>query len=86
MSILELGCGTGKQSLALARLLGETGHVTAVDISAEALEALRNEAVAAADSPNRDLPLRFGRNRRARSRRPVRARARMLFHLLCEAS
>src|SRR5215467_7647399 len=44
MSILDLGCGTGKQSLAMARLVGQTGQVTAVDISAEALELLRNEA------------------------------------------
>lgn len=45
LSILELGCGTGKQSIDLARLLGPAGHVTAVDISAEALEMLRRRAI-----------------------------------------
>jgi ubiquinone/menaquinone biosynthesis C-methylase UbiE len=47
MSILELGCGTGKQSLAMARLLDEAGRITALDISAEALEILRAEAAKA---------------------------------------
>ncbi len=47
MEILELGCGTGKQSLPLARLVGETGRVTAVDISQEALDTLRQQALEA---------------------------------------
>jgi ubiquinone/menaquinone biosynthesis C-methylase UbiE len=47
MSILDLGSGTGKQSLAMARLVGESGNVTAVDISAEALDSLLSEAARA---------------------------------------
>jgi len=39
-SILDLGCGTGKQTLPLAHRVGETGRVLAVDISQEALEAV----------------------------------------------
>jgi cyclopropane fatty-acyl-phospholipid synthase-like methyltransferase len=44
MSILELGCGTGKQSLSMAALVGDTGRITAVDISAEALDILQQTA------------------------------------------
>jgi SAM-dependent methyltransferase len=47
MQILELGCGTGKQSLPLAGRVGETGRVTAVDIAKESLETLRLDAVKA---------------------------------------
>jgi SAM-dependent methyltransferase len=46
LSILDLGCGTGKQTLALAPLLGPSGHLTAVDVSPEALITLRHEAAA----------------------------------------
>ena len=45
--ILELGCGTGKQTIPLARLVGDTGHVTAVDIAAESLAILRQQALSA---------------------------------------
>jgi ubiquinone/menaquinone biosynthesis C-methylase UbiE len=38
--ILDLGCGTGKQTLPLAQIIGDTGHVFALDISEEALNAL----------------------------------------------
>ena len=44
MRVLDLGCGTGKQALPLARAVGENGHVTGVDISADALAELRREA------------------------------------------
>jgi SAM-dependent methyltransferase len=37
---LELGCGDGKQTLPLARALGEQGSVVAVDASGESLAAL----------------------------------------------
>ena len=47
MRVLELGCGTGKQSLPLARLIGEDGRLTAVDISSDALETLTADALAA---------------------------------------
>lgn len=40
LSILELGCGTGKQTLPLAQILGETGRVLAVDLSQESLDTL----------------------------------------------
>jgi ubiquinone/menaquinone biosynthesis C-methylase UbiE len=43
--ILELGCGTGKQTLPLARLVGAEGHVTAVDIAADSLSLLRQQAL-----------------------------------------
>jgi SAM-dependent methyltransferase len=43
--ILDLGCGTGRQTLALARLTG--GHVTAVDVFAPSLAELRRRADAA---------------------------------------
>jgi ubiquinone/menaquinone biosynthesis C-methylase UbiE len=41
---LELGPGTGKQTLPLAEIVGERGHVTAVDISEAALRDLRRDA------------------------------------------
>lgn len=44
LKVLDLGCGTGKQSLPAARIVGDDGHVTAVDISEEALEELRKQA------------------------------------------
>jgi ubiquinone/menaquinone biosynthesis C-methylase UbiE len=44
LRILELGCGTGKQTLPLAEAIGETGHVLAVDVSQDALETLRSQA------------------------------------------
>jgi SAM-dependent methyltransferase len=43
--ILDLGCGTGRQSLELARRSG--GHVTAVDVWAPSLATLRERAAAA---------------------------------------
>ncbi len=43
--ILDLGCGTGRQSLTLARLTG--GLVTAVDVFAPSLAVLRERARAA---------------------------------------
>jgi SAM-dependent methyltransferase len=55
MQILELGCGTGKQSLPLARLVGNGGKVTAVDISQEALETLRTQALAGGLGPSIDI-------------------------------
>lgn len=39
--VLELCCGTGNQSIKLIELIGAEGHLTALDISEEALEKLR---------------------------------------------
>jgi SAM-dependent methyltransferase len=44
LSILDLGCGTGKQTLPMARAVGHAGSVLAVDISQEALRALAEAA------------------------------------------
>ncbi|NLW50978.1 MAG: methyltransferase domain-containing protein [Candidatus Brocadiaceae bacterium] len=44
LSILELGCGTGKQTLPLARMVGTEGTVVAVDIAETALRALQRRA------------------------------------------
>ncbi len=43
--VLDLGCGTGRQTLALARLTG--GHVTALDVWTPSLGALRDAAARA---------------------------------------
>ncbi|NDV18851.1 methyltransferase domain-containing protein [Pseudodesulfovibrio sp. JC047] len=44
MQVVDTGCGTGFFSLALARMVGRTGTVTAVDLQAEALEVLQDKA------------------------------------------
>jgi SAM-dependent methyltransferase len=43
-AVLDLGSGTGKQSVPIAALVGPRGRVVAVDASAESLEALRDQA------------------------------------------
>lgn len=45
-TVLDLGSGTGKQSIPMAEMVGAGGRVVAVDASAESLEALRLEATA----------------------------------------
>jgi ubiquinone/menaquinone biosynthesis C-methylase UbiE len=40
LSVLDIGCGTGKQTLPIAQIIGSAGHVLAVDISQEALDVL----------------------------------------------
>ena len=42
--VLDVGCGAGSTTLAVARLLGEAGHSTGVDISAPLIEAARLRA------------------------------------------
>ena len=42
--VLDVGCGAGSTTLAVARLLGEAGHCTGVDISAPLIEAARLRA------------------------------------------
>jgi SAM-dependent methyltransferase len=48
MACLDLGCGTGKQTLALAESVGNAGTVLAVDASTEALAALERTATSEA--------------------------------------
>jgi SAM-dependent methyltransferase len=45
--VLELGCGTGNQTLRLAPAIGPEGQVVAVDASSESLAALRDAAAEA---------------------------------------
>ena len=40
LSVLDLGCGTGKHTIPLCQLVGSEGRVTAFDISEQALAAL----------------------------------------------
>ncbi|BDQ33734.1 SAM-dependent methyltransferase [Pseudodesulfovibrio portus] len=44
MTVADTGCGTGFFSLALARLVGPSGKVIAVDLQAEALALLEEKA------------------------------------------
>jgi SAM-dependent methyltransferase len=45
--IIDLGCGCGDSALALARAVGPTGHVLAVDVSGPMLERARERQQAA---------------------------------------
>ena len=42
--VLDVGCGTGTTSLELAQLVGDSGHVTGVDVSAPMLDEARRRA------------------------------------------
>jgi ubiquinone/menaquinone biosynthesis C-methylase UbiE len=44
LSILDLGCGTGKQTIPLAQAVGKAGRVLSLDISQDALNALTQNA------------------------------------------
>lgn len=44
MKVLDLASGTGEPGISLAMLVGPTGHVTALDLSAELLEIAKNRA------------------------------------------
>jgi SAM-dependent methyltransferase len=44
LQVLDVGCGTGNTSLALARRLGERGRVVGLDISSPMLERARTRA------------------------------------------
>lgn len=46
-TILDLGSGTGKQSIPLAQKVGPEGSVLSLDVSQEALDLLQSRAVAA---------------------------------------
>lgn len=43
-SILDVGCGAGFTTMALARLAGENGHVSAADLQQEMLDMVRARA------------------------------------------
>lgn len=44
LNVLDLGCGTGKQSLPIAKLVGARGSLTSVDLSRESLDILLQKA------------------------------------------
>src|SRR5713226_7412493 len=46
LSMLDIGCGTGKQTLDIAQTIGETGSVLAIDLSQESLNTLAQAAKA----------------------------------------
>ncbi|WP_254646927.1 class I SAM-dependent methyltransferase [Streptomyces sp. GbtcB6] len=46
MRVLDVGCGTGAVSLALARIVGPDGHVTGVDMDPAVLAIARRNAAA----------------------------------------
>jgi len=52
-SVLEVGCGIGEDAISLAKLVGITGKVTAVDRS----QAMLNQAIASTE--NLALPIEF---------------------------
>jgi len=41
MTVLDLGCGTGRDAYVLSKLVGESGHVIGVDMTDEQLETAR---------------------------------------------
>lgn len=43
-NILDLGCGTGKQSLKISSIIGNKSKVCAIDISKESIDKLRKES------------------------------------------
>ncbi len=47
MKVLDIGCGMGFLSIGMARLVGEGGRVTAVDVQTKMLEGLRRRAAKA---------------------------------------
>jgi ubiquinone/menaquinone biosynthesis C-methylase UbiE len=44
MKVLDIGCGTGFTAIPLARMVGTTGSVTAVDVQQEMLDKLKKRA------------------------------------------
>lgn len=42
--VLDLGCGTGKQTISIAEKIGQEGTITSVDLSDESLSKLREKA------------------------------------------
>ncbi len=54
--VLDLGCGYGVLGVVAGRLAGEAGHVTMVDVDAEAVRSAERSAAAARIAPVRVLP------------------------------
>ena len=44
-TVLDLGCGSGTFTIAMARMVGEAGRVIAVDVQEEMLQIVRQKAV-----------------------------------------
>ncbi len=44
MTVMDVGCGTGMFSLAMARMVGDQGEVIAVDLQQQMLDVLRRRA------------------------------------------
>ena len=42
--VLDIGCGSGATSIALAGLVGKSGHVTGIDVSAQMIELARRRS------------------------------------------
>ena len=42
--VLDIGCGSGATSIALAGLVGKNGHVTGIDVSAQMIELARRRS------------------------------------------
>lgn len=47
MTVLDVGCGAGFFSLGMAKMVGPDGKVVSVDLQAEMIESLRQQAAAA---------------------------------------
>jgi ubiquinone/menaquinone biosynthesis C-methylase UbiE len=44
-TVLDLGCGSGTFTIAMARMVGETGRVIAVDVQDEMLQLVKQKAI-----------------------------------------
>lgn len=69
MTVLDIGCGMGYFSIAMAKLIGDKGKVIAVDIQEKMLQIMRNRAEKAG-MLNRIIPSlakdnKFGVNKKA---------------------
>jgi ubiquinone/menaquinone biosynthesis C-methylase UbiE len=68
-TVLDLGCGPGVFSLAMARMVGEEGHVISVDVQEEMLQILRQKSERAGLQsriiPHKAQPERIGISEKA---------------------
>ena len=75
MTVLDVGCGTGFFSLAMAKMVGPDGRVVCVDLKIDAVKSLEGRAAEPTDGPFKAgsaVPCPLSRFRRYR---PVRAEA-----------